>query len=439
MKSIDYNKVCFIVMPFGVKEIDGNEIDFDFIYSRIFEPAVSSVELPEGGKLIPKRTDKDFFSGDIALEMFSYIEYSRFTVADITGLNANVMYELGVRHHGHQSGTALFRQPNCQLPFDISHIKAFPYEYYPESKIRESIQLVEKVLTDSLYYNRIDSPVRIALAAQQRIGGQLDKLLRDAENAIRNFDDASAISLYKQAISHDIKNPTLHLELGLLHKKRGEWDRAKDCFEKAVQYAPSYSDAFRELGIAENKIFMKSALSSGLPTGELSLMNAISFNNQDFDAYSSLGGIYKRQHKLEEAWEMYKQATVISNGHPYPFINEMRLQVVLKGVQSITTKQKFALERLETILQHHVKSTPPYDTPWCFFNLSDIYLFTGRINEAIEVLNDGKVHFGYWEVKTHRDTLLLMCDTDYQSNLSKVIGWLENIMEILEPQDKDII
>jgi hypothetical protein len=103
----DYSRVCFAVMPFGKKPVQDQVIDFDWIYDKVFVPAISAVPLPEGGFLEPRRTDKDFVTGEITVEMFRYIEYSRMVIADITGLNANVFYELGVRHRARQSGTAI--------------------------------------------------------------------------------------------------------------------------------------------------------------------------------------------------------------------------------------------------------------------------------------------------------------------------------------------
>src|SRR5690242_6715306 len=100
---MDYTKTCFVIMPFGKKKVGDCEVDFDLIYDTIFAPTVSATELPEGGKLIPKHTDKDFFSGEMTVEMFQYLEYSRFALTDISGLNANVFYELGVRHRARQS------------------------------------------------------------------------------------------------------------------------------------------------------------------------------------------------------------------------------------------------------------------------------------------------------------------------------------------------
>jgi hypothetical protein len=87
----DYSKICFVIMPFGKKKVappsdkkDGaaaapaeKQVDFDALYSDIFLPAIGAVDLPEGGKLEPHRTDQDFFTGDIKQDMFDYLEYSR--------------------------------------------------------------------------------------------------------------------------------------------------------------------------------------------------------------------------------------------------------------------------------------------------------------------------------------------------------------------------
>ena len=70
-------------MPFGKKKVGKKWIDFDHIYDTVFEPAIALVKLPEGGQLIPKRTDKDYFSGNIDMEMFKYLEYSRIALVDI--------------------------------------------------------------------------------------------------------------------------------------------------------------------------------------------------------------------------------------------------------------------------------------------------------------------------------------------------------------------
>lgn len=425
-REIDYTKICFVIMPFKKKTVEGAEIDFDSIYYDIFEPAIAAVDLPEGGKLIPKRTDQDYFTANIDTEMYQYLEYSRFAFVDITGLNANVFYELGIRHHANQSGTAIFRQGDKVPPFDISHIKAFPYEYEPLEKVEASKDLIKKVLTESLFYNRIDSPIQVALAAQRFQGPRIDQLLVDATNAIRNDDFNTAINKYQQAIQQDGNNPVRYLEFGLLLKKQERWIEAVDAFKKATHLSPAYSEAWRELGIALNKVYDKSGNTQELPTGEEALKKAIELNQGDFDAYASLGGIYKRLGQYEQSADMYNRSVKVSNGHPYPLLNAIILQVRKAGISSINDKQKIFLKRAEVPLQKQVADNPPYNSPWSFFDLSTICLLLGKKDEALSILEEGLINAKDWEVKTHLKTLLLM------ENQKKNLPGLEDIIDMLE-------
>src|SRR5215510_5810234 len=303
MGQIEYTKTCFVIMPFGKKKVGDREVDFDFIYHEVFAPAIQATRLPEGSGvgLEPKRTDQDFFAGDISQEMFGYLEYSRFALADISGLNANVFYELGVRHRSHEAGTAVFRQAGTPVPFDINTIKAFDYEYQPSENVPKSRELSTKILTESLRYNRLDSPVQKALlaqrgrAAQTPSGRNVEDLLRTAENAIRAQEWPKAIEIYRQAVASDPGNYSLRLRLGLFLKDRGLWPDALEQFAAAVQAETKYSDAWREQGIAENKVYIKERRPAGRPTGETSLRKAIELNPSDYDALASLGGVLKRE------------------------------------------------------------------------------------------------------------------------------------------------
>src|SRR5215471_8929575 len=254
--KIDYTRICFVIMPFGKKKVGDSEVDFDFIYDQVFAPAVQETSLPEEGglRLLPKRTDKDFFAGDISQEMFEYLEYSRFAVADISGLNANVFYELGVRHRAHEAGTAVFRQAGSPIPFDINTVKAFDYEYQPADNVPKARQLITRVLTESLRYNRLDSPVQRALLAQRGHAPSvpaergLDELLRAAENAIRGQEWAKAIDAYREAVGLDPRNCALRLRLGLFLKDRGRWADALGEFTGASVASPRTSGSLKRSG-----------------------------------------------------------------------------------------------------------------------------------------------------------------------------------------------
>jgi hypothetical protein len=76
-----------------------------------------------------------------------------------------VFYELGVRHRARQSGTAILRQVQFEdkLPFDISHVKAFPYRYSPEEDAAKAREDITKLLTKSVAEDRTDNIIQLVL------------------------------------------------------------------------------------------------------------------------------------------------------------------------------------------------------------------------------------------------------------------------------------
>ncbi len=411
MGTIDYTNICFVIMPFNKKSVGDREVDFDDIYARIFEPAIEATSLPEGGRLKPRRTDQDFFSAEISVEMFHYLEYSRFALADISGLNANVFYELGARHRARQTGTAIFRQTGAPLPFDINHVKAFPYDYEPEASAAQSRELITRVLRESLEQNRLDSPVQLALLVQQQDQQQIEGLLRDADNAIGNQDAATAILKYGEAIKVSPANPLLRLKIGLLLKDQGNWHDALAHLTAAVSYSPTYAEAYREKGVVENKLHDPAAPSAGAADGESSLRRAIELDPQDFDALASLGGVLKRKGRYVEALEMYRRATEVSNGHPYPLLNELKLQARAEGRLQIDDRHRFQLGRAERSLRAQVANNPPYNAPWSFFDLAETRLYSGDATGFLSYLDEGLLTCtAAWQPKTFRDSLQLLVD-----------------------------
>ena len=424
---MEFEKICFVIMPFGKKKIrvargskgksgesttKTRKVDFDDIYDSIFLPAIENVQLREGGHLVAHRTDKAFFSGDITQEMFEYIEYSRFALADITGLNANVFYELGARHRAQESGTAIFRQTEVPIPFDISHIKAFPYEYRPKKKAAEARKTITRILTDSLRLNRLDSPIRIALRAQRNEGVNVDDLLREAENAIRHEDQATARMKYEEALRKRPGDPLLHFRIGSLLKDQGMFDGAREHFSKAIAAVPDYAEAYRELGVVENQIYRQEKTPpADMPDGQAALKKAIALNPSDFDALASLGGTLKRLGRFGEAHEMYRRSREVSHGHSYPLLNEIKLEARATGKLNVDEERRRQLARAERPLRVQVMDEPPYNAPWSLFDLAEVRLYDGDANEFQELLGKGLEHCSApWMAQTFLDSLQLLVD-----------------------------
>ncbi len=117
-------KVCFVDMPFGRKTDphSGADIDFDQIYQQGIEPAV----VQAGLRCI--RGDREQTGGIIHKAMFARLLLSEFVIADLTTANANVFYELGVRHAARPYTTIPVFATIGGLPFDLNMIRAIPYE-----------------------------------------------------------------------------------------------------------------------------------------------------------------------------------------------------------------------------------------------------------------------------------------------------------------------
>jgi tetratricopeptide (TPR) repeat protein len=412
---IDYARICFVIMPFGEKDVVDDKgvkhtVNFDSIYDAIFEPAIGVVPLPEGGTLQARRTDRDFFTSDISQDMFEYLEYSRVALTDLSSLNPNVMYELGVRHRARPAGTVIFRQLGAKLPFDINQIKAFPYEYEPQDEALKSTALITKVLTESLEQNRMDSPVRRALEVQRADKSFIEDDLKEAVNALRVGDRAKAIAAYRRASAADPGNNLLYLRLGLLIKDDGKWPEALEQFEKAIAAAPRYAEAWRERGIARNKIYNKANRNPDLPNGIDDLNKAIELSPDDYDAHASLAGALKREGRLPEAFAEYQKAAEVSRGHSYPLLNALKIGAQIKGKLEIDGKQQFLMERAARSLQAQVASDPPYDPPWSFFDLAEIRLYQGNTQGFLDVAGKGTALAAKWQVLTFHDSLKLLLD-----------------------------
>jgi hypothetical protein len=74
------------------------------------------------------RADEEMTGGIIHKPMFERLVLCEYAVGDLTTANANVFYELGVRHAVRQWSTVLlFAEGGNQLPFDVAPLRAMPY------------------------------------------------------------------------------------------------------------------------------------------------------------------------------------------------------------------------------------------------------------------------------------------------------------------------
>lgn len=120
--------LCFVLMPFGRKQDpSGGFVDFDAVYKQLIATAIADAGMEA------LRADEEMTGGIIHKPMFERLILCDYAVADLTLANANVFYELGVRHAVRPWSTVLiFSKGGSQLPFDVAPLRALPYQLGPD-------------------------------------------------------------------------------------------------------------------------------------------------------------------------------------------------------------------------------------------------------------------------------------------------------------------
>jgi tetratricopeptide (TPR) repeat protein len=155
---LNQKPLCFVLMPFGKKSAGGTHpIDFDAVYRDVIKPAV------EAAGLDPIRADEEEVGGIIHKPMFERLVLCDYAIADLTAANANVFYELGVRHAAKERTTILlFAEGHGRLPFDVAQLRALPYKItkkgLPKNADEISAALKERIEAAKRLMDR-DSPL----------------------------------------------------------------------------------------------------------------------------------------------------------------------------------------------------------------------------------------------------------------------------------------
>ena len=125
--------LCFVLMPFGLKPDPGGgpNIDFDRIYTHAIKPGI------EDADMLPVRADEEQLGGIIHKAMFERLLICEFAVADLTTSNANVLYELGVRHAGRPRTTLTVYAASTPLPFDVNLLRHQPYQLEADNELSD--------------------------------------------------------------------------------------------------------------------------------------------------------------------------------------------------------------------------------------------------------------------------------------------------------------
>ena len=172
MQAQELARQCFVIMPFGEKKDDqGQVIDFDKIHKEIIQRAIESLR---DDKIFIKciRCDEVEKSGLIHERMIRYILDAEVAVVDITTLNPNVFYELGVRHALNDRVTVLIRREGTKNPFNITGMNTIEYALEPDEKAEQARTAIRNFVRNGLLSSARDSLVYSVVPGLEVRSGQ---------------------------------------------------------------------------------------------------------------------------------------------------------------------------------------------------------------------------------------------------------------------------
>lgn len=162
---------CFVIMPFGTKSTSKK---WTFIYEKIIKPAVDEAGLDfECSRSKPTR-------GNMLREIVVSLNESDIVIADMTDNNANVCYELGLRH-GLKVGTILLAQKREFLNiFDLHNYASHVYNWKSDSGRESMTKKIRELLKEYLENpSKPDNPAQDFLLKQPSFSSGSKKEIKD--------------------------------------------------------------------------------------------------------------------------------------------------------------------------------------------------------------------------------------------------------------------
>ncbi|RLG27093.1 hypothetical protein DRN85_01070 [Methanosarcinales archaeon] len=126
------SSLCFVIMPFSA--------EYDLVYHQLIKPAAET----SGLKVL--RADDIYSPGVITEQIRAAIHQSRICIADVSGKNPNVLYEVGIAHTLDKT-TILLSQSVEQIPFDLRAFRVVLYDMKKIKRARENlVSAIQKIL-----------------------------------------------------------------------------------------------------------------------------------------------------------------------------------------------------------------------------------------------------------------------------------------------------
>lgn len=389
-------------MGFG-KKMDyrrSKVIDLNIIYEKVIKNLFKDLKDYE---LI--RADEISSSEIIDVSMYSLLLKADLVIADITTMNANAIYELGIRHALKPFSTIVMMQENEKekIPFDLSHCRIFTYKDYGEilddeeakqikERLHAFVQGSEEQKTDSPLYTYLPDIIPPKMSDDE-----FNKVIDSAKTK-----EETILSLVSKA--ENLKDNNKFKE------SISEW-------KKVQEILPNNDYVVQQLALVQYKSkYPNETIALEEVKRTIELLNPQ--DSLDLETIGITGAIYKNLFKinnnydyLDEAIKYYKKGYMIKkdyyNGENYS--NCLLLKMKKTGLKIeernyLDFESKVVCEEIISSLEENIRNKEI--NYWMYATLATCYL---RLNDE---KNYQKYEAAFlasteiqWQIETYKNTI----------------------------------
>ena len=340
--------LCFIAMPFGRKEAGGRSVEFDAVWKDLIAPAIEAADMQ------PLRADEEQSGGIIHKPMFERLILCEFAVADLTLANANVFYEIGIRHAARPATTVLIVADEVRLPFDVAMLRTMPYRLGPDgrpSHAGEDAAMLGQRLRDCRDNRFKDSPLfqvldgikplevpsdRTDIFRQQVADAQAKQQdlakARDAAKSDKQAGQAAVAAIRQSLGLLDAVEPGVLIDLLLSYRAVGDWQGMIDLANDMPEPLRSTVMVQEQLGFALNRagrseeaerVLEKLIAARGPSSETLGILGRV--YKDRWEAATKAGETIKARGLLGKAIDAYRRGFESDWRDHYPGVNAVTL------------------------------------------------------------------------------------------------------------------
>jgi tetratricopeptide (TPR) repeat protein len=429
--------LCFVLMPFGDKtDAAGKIIKFDEVYKQVIQPAIVDAGMT------PIRADEELTRGIIHKPMYERLILCDFAVADLTTANANVFYELGIRHAVRPGATVLLFAAGGRLPFDAAPLRSVPYDLsdtgMPADAAKARVDL-RKQLEHVREKRDDDSPIFELLKPFPAVIAHLKtNTVQDAKDTTRQEEEIREAKTTDELKTFEANLGTLDgVEAGILMKLFLAY-RDKKAWQAMIDLAAAMPEPLARTVMVREQLALALNRAGESKKAEDVLTKLVKERGGSSETYGILGRVYKDRWQkavnkftamgeLDRAIDAYVKGFEADWRDAYPGVNAVTLMEVRnppdpRRLKILPIVRYAASRRIDA-------GNPDY---WDYATLLELAILEKNATDATEYVTRAlPIVRATWEPETTLNNLRMISTARQERNEDEP-PWIAEVMSALE-------